>query len=86
MLKDIKRFMPKIDKIIKKGSLYEVKTILMAAEGNDKRPILFRKNYSLKNFHIVMGGKIDNVYDILEEMEKFVSSPKTWDYNTPRPL
>ena len=26
------------------------------------------KNYGLKNFHCIMGGKIDNVYDVIEQL------------------
>ena len=44
--------------------------MLPRSETNDSRPILFMPNYGLKGFHNVMGGKIDNVYDVIEVIEK----------------
>ena len=37
---------------------------------NEKRK-RFKKDYGIKGFHVVMGGKIDNVYDILEGIEEY---------------
>ncbi|MGN0848363.1 MAG: amino acid oxidase, partial [Victivallaceae bacterium] len=48
-----------------KDSLWEVKTILPSSEIDDSRPILFKPNYHYKNYHCIMGGKIDNVYDVI---------------------
>ena len=48
----------------------KVKTVLQQNENNDGRPILYRKDYGFKNFDIVMGGKIDNIYDVCREMQK----------------
>lgn len=72
MIKDIERYIPRLKGIKSKGSLYEIKTVLIQNETSDARPILFKKNYGIKNFHVIMGGKIDNVYDIIEEIK---SSP-----------
>ena len=46
-------------------SLWEVKTVLPRSEADDSRPILFRPHHGLRGLHCVMGGKIDNVYDVL---------------------
>lgn len=69
MIKDATRYIPSLKDIEYKGSLFETKTILLSNESNDARPILFRKNYGFKNFHVILGAKIDNIYDILEEVE-----------------
>lgn len=73
MQKDAERYLPilKNDRYIK--SLYATKTLLLENELDDGRPILFRKDYGLKNFYVVMGGKIDNVYDISEALSKSLS-------------
>lgn len=66
MIKDAQRYLPIINKASYVDSLYEIKTVLVQNEIDDGRPILFRKDYSIKNFSIVMGAKIDNIYDILD--------------------
>lgn len=66
MVKDAARYMPLIGEVRYKESLFEVKTVLVQNEIDDGRPILFRRDHGLKNFSTVMGGKIDNIYDVLE--------------------
>lgn len=70
MIKDAQRYIPFLKDVKYKGSIYETKTVLIINEGSDARPILFKKDYGIKNFFVVMGGKIDNVYDIVQELEK----------------
>lgn len=72
MIKDAKRYIPALEGSKYRGSLYEARTVLIKSEVTDARPILFRKDYGIKNFHIVLGGKIDNIYDILEEIRKIL--------------
>ncbi len=69
MLKDAQRYLPLLGEARYIESLFEVKTVLMQNEIDDGRPILFRKDYGLKNFSIIMGGKIDNIYDILQALK-----------------
>jgi len=71
MYADIKRYMPAAGKIEYSGeSLWEVKTVLPKSEGDDSRPILYLENHGgLKNYTCIMGGKIDNVYDVLRELQ-----------------
>lgn len=67
MINDAARYLPALGGVRPEGSLFEVKTVLLASEQDDARPILFRKDYGgLKGFHVAMGGKIDNIYDLLE--------------------
>ncbi|MBI5742115.1 MAG: FAD-dependent oxidoreductase [Nitrospirae bacterium] len=66
MVRDAERYLPLVKEVQYVDSLYEVKTVLIKNEIDDGRPILFRKDYGIKNFSIVMGGKIDNIYDVLE--------------------
>lgn len=70
MLRDAARFMPCLAECRYRGSLYEVKTILPASEADDSRPILFRSDHGLDNLVCVMGGKIDNVYDVIQEIDE----------------
>lgn len=71
MIADVKRFMPEIGKKIEYvgESLWEIKTVLPQSEGDDSRPILYKEDYDgLKNYICIMGGKIDNIYDVFKEL------------------
>ena len=70
MIRDAKRYLPVIGDAVVKDSLFEVKTVLTKNEGNDGRPILFEKNDKLPGFYSVLGGKIDNIYDVLEKLSE----------------
>jgi glycine/D-amino acid oxidase-like deaminating enzyme len=65
MMKDSIRYMPVLQQSQYARSLFEVKTTLGASERNDGRPILFKRDYGFPGLHVVMGGKIDNIFDIL---------------------
>ena len=65
MLKDAQRYLPSLHNAKYQGSLFEVKVKLAQNEVDDGRPILFRKDYGLENLSIVLGAKIDNIYDAL---------------------
>jgi glycine/D-amino acid oxidase-like deaminating enzyme len=66
---DAQRYMPIMEDIKYKESLWEVKTILPRSDTDDSRPILFKANYGLPGLHCVMGGKIDNVYDVIQAID-----------------
>jgi L-2-hydroxyglutarate oxidase LhgO len=70
MVHDAQRYMPILSECNYEDSIWEVKTILPRSENSDSRPILFKPNYGIKGFHNIMGGKIDNVYDVIEVIEK----------------
>ena len=71
MIADIKRYMPLAKKIEYSGeSLWEIKTVLPQSEGDDSRPILYKSDHGgIKNYVCIMGGKIDNVYDVFKELK-----------------
>lgn len=70
MLKDAKRYIPILDECEYKKSLWDVKTILPRSDDDDSRPILFMPNHHIKGYHCIMGGKIDNVYDVIDSIQK----------------
>ncbi|PWW11554.1 FAD-dependent oxidoreductase [Mangrovibacter plantisponsor] len=70
MISDAKRYIPIIGESQYHKSLWEVKTILPRSDSDDSRPILFKANYGLKGLHCIMGGKIDNIYDVIEEIDR----------------
>lgn len=67
---DAQRYIPILQDVKYKESLWEVKTILPRSETDDSRPILFKANYGLPGLHCVMGGKIDNVYDVIQTINQ----------------
>ena len=69
MIKDSARFLPCLNKSKYLKSLWEVKTILPRSESDDSRPILFRASYGIPKFNVIMGGKIDNVYDVISKIK-----------------
>jgi len=72
MVRDAGRYMPAVLDAKYVESLFEVKTILVKNEGDDGRPILFEKHPELPGCYSVLGGKIDNVYDVLEKLDEEV--------------
>jgi glycine/D-amino acid oxidase-like deaminating enzyme len=70
MYADVVRYVPALKDIKHRDSLWEVKTVLLASEDSDSRPILFKPHFGLKNYTCIMGGKLDNIYDVFQELEK----------------
>lgn len=66
MKADARRYMPILESLEYLDSLYEIKTLQIQNEIDDGRPIIFAKDYGLKGFCTIMGGKIDNIYEIAE--------------------
>jgi glycine/D-amino acid oxidase-like deaminating enzyme len=69
MCKDAARYLPAMNGCRYRDSLWAVKTVLRASEGNDSRPILFQRDVGVPGLHCVLGAKLDNVYDILDELD-----------------
>lgn len=69
MVRDVKRYLPAIEDAQYIRSLFEVKTVLLKNEGDDGRPILFERYAELPGCYSVLGGKIDNIYDVLEKLD-----------------
>lgn len=80
MLRDAQRYLPAIGRSKWVRSLFEVKTVLRENEVDDGRPILLRWHPELGMAASIMGGKIDNIYDVLEALERLgtvAASPET---------
>jgi hypothetical protein len=68
IVRDVGRYLPAVLGAKYVESLFEVKTILIKNEGDDGRPILFEKHPELPGCYSVLGGKIDNIYDVWEKL------------------
>ena len=69
MMRDACRYLPALEEAKFVESMFEVKTILMKNEGDDGRPVLFEAHAGLPGCYSILGGKIDNAYDVLEQLE-----------------
>ena len=64
MVADAGRFVASLRDATLRKSLFEVKTILTRNEGDDGRPILFHRQSAAGRLYSVLGGKIDNIFDL----------------------
>ena len=74
MLADSSRYMPALRNATYRDSLWAVKTLLPLSETDDGRPILFQHDLQLPSVIHVMGGKIDNIFDVEDEVERWVGN------------
>jgi len=70
IVRDTARYLPAILDAQYVDSLFEVKTVLVKNESDDGRPILFEKHEKLPGCYSILGGKIDNIYDVLEKLDE----------------
>lgn len=68
MYADVVRYIPALKDMELVDTIREVKTVLVKSEGDDSRPILFKTDFGIKNYTCIMGGKLDNIYDVFEEL------------------
>jgi hypothetical protein len=69
MRADAMRYVPVLGSMTHVDSMKEIKTVLASSDRDDSRPILFRPDHGIPNYTCVMGGKLDNIYDALSELE-----------------
>lgn len=70
MVRDAGRYLPAILSAKHEESLFEIKTVLSKNESDDGRPILFERYANLPGCYSVLGGKVDNIYDVIEILER----------------
>lgn len=68
MIQDAQRYVPALAHAQYVDSIWEIKAILPRSDVNDSRPFLFSPDHGgMRNLCCVLGGKLDQVYDILDE-------------------
>jgi glycine/D-amino acid oxidase-like deaminating enzyme len=72
MVRDASRFLPLLAGLEHEGSLFEIKTVPANRELDDARPILLRRD-AVGRALSVLGSKIDNIYDVIPEIDGFLS-------------
>jgi glycine/D-amino acid oxidase-like deaminating enzyme len=69
MVRDAQRFLPCLESSTYHRSIYDVKTVLVKNEQDDGRPILYHQAPVGGRVISVLGGKIDNIYDLFEAVK-----------------
>lgn len=80
MIRDASRYLPALREAKYRDSLFEVKTLLVKNEVDDGRPILFEKYSRLPGCFSILGGKIDNIYDVLEKLDTEAFQADSFEY------
>ena len=68
MQRDAVRYLPCMKGVRPVTSLFETKTVLLRNEGDDGRPILLHQNPVQPGYMTILGGKLDNIYDLFEAL------------------
>jgi len=66
MIRDGQRYLPCLAGALPRRSLYDVKTVLIKNERDDGRPILYQQKPPGSRVISILGGKIDNIYDLFD--------------------
>ncbi len=74
MLADAVRYMPSLKALKYRHSLFDIKTILLRNESDDGRPIFVRRETIHPNVFSVLGGKIDNIYEMYQQLDSMLGS------------
>ena len=69
MARDAARYLPCMSDLTWKGSMFEVKSVLLRNEGDDGRPILFESFPDAPGIYAILGGKLDNIYDLFDSLK-----------------
>jgi len=65
MLRDSVRYLPLLAEAEYEDSLFEIKSTLVGTQIDDARPIAFHRDPEMERFISILGGKIDNIFDVL---------------------
>jgi len=72
MIRDAQRFVPCIQNVLVVEPLIDVKTLMTKTAVDDARPILFHRDTAMPGLVSIMGGKIDNIFDVLTYLDKLL--------------
>jgi glycine/D-amino acid oxidase-like deaminating enzyme len=72
MIRDARRYLPTLATTRHVDSLFEVKTLVIGTQVDDARPLLFHRDRRISKFVSILGGKIDNVFDIFHYLGRSI--------------
>jgi glycine/D-amino acid oxidase-like deaminating enzyme len=74
MRRDAARYVPALARAEYSHSLFDIKVVLQANEVDDGRPILLEQHPDHPGLLSVLGGKIDNIYDIFQGLDTMLAN------------
>lgn len=66
MIRDAQRYLPALANAKIVDTLFDIKTLVTKTQIDDARPIYFHRDQEMPGLISILGGKIDNIFDILE--------------------
>jgi len=70
MVRDAQRYLPCLAGARYQRSIFDVKSVLIKNEHDDGRPILYHQKPETSRVISILGGKIDNIYDLFEAVRE----------------
>ncbi len=70
MVRDAQRYLPAIAGAQHMGSLFDIKTLADGTQGDDARPILYHRDSVAPRLISVLGGKLDNIFDVYDFVDR----------------
>lgn len=70
MIRDASRYLPSLRNVQPIGSLFDTKSVMMARESDDGRPILYEESRDHPGVISILGSKMDNIYDVLNLLDQ----------------
>ena len=81
MVRDAQRYLPALADAKFENSLFDIKTLITQTQIDDARPIYFHRDRDTPRLVSILGGKIDNIFDILQFIDRMLdlrpSTPQT---------
>lgn len=72
MVRDAQRYLPVLADAKFDDSLFDVKSLIPETQIDDARPIYFNRDRETPRLVSILGGKIDNIFDILQFMDQML--------------
>jgi len=70
MVRDARRYLPAIAEAKYVRSIFEIKTIPDGTAADDARPILFHRDAASPRIISILGGKLDNIFDVYDFVDQ----------------
>jgi glycine/D-amino acid oxidase-like deaminating enzyme len=74
MVRDARRYLPIIGGARYVRSIFEIKTLQDGTQTDDARPILFHRDPAAPRIVSILGGKLDNIFDVYHYVEQALES------------
>jgi glycine/D-amino acid oxidase-like deaminating enzyme len=70
MMRDARRYLPSIAEARYMRSIFEIKTLADGTQMDDARPILLHRDPAAPGIVSILGGKLDNIFDVYHSVDE----------------